>query len=202
MVPQTVNAMYEPSSNSITIPAGILRAPFYNPGACKERNLGGIGSVIAHEISHALDDVGSRFDENGNLDPWWQPEDEVAFSKICKDVETAYSAIEVLPGYPINGKLTLSENLADLAGMSCLLDVAGSGNPRLEELFFGYAAIWRTKASDNYTRIMLQTDTHSPDKIRVNRVLSNFAVFQNFYGIREGDGMYLPKEKQIQIWNR
>ncbi len=202
MVPQTVNAMYDPSSNSITIPSGILRPPFYDPDASRERNLGGIGSVIAHEISHALDDMGSRFDENGNLNPWWQPEDELAFSQICKDVENAYSGIEVLPGHRINGKLTLNENIADLAGMSCLLDVVGSGNPRLEELFLGYASIWRTKATDSYTHLMLQTDTHAPDKIRVNRILSNFEVFQRFYGIQEGDGMYLPKEKQIQIWNR
>ncbi len=202
MVPQTVNAMYEPASNSITIPAGILRSPFYNPNVSRERNLGGIGSVIAHEISHALDDVGSHFDENGNLNPWWQPEDELAFSRICKDVESAYSKIEVLPGYQINGKLTLNENIADLAGMSCLLDVLGSGNPRLEDFFLGYATIWRTKTTDSFTRLMLQTDTHSPDKTRVNRVLSNFDVFQDFYDIRIGDGMYLPKEKQIQIWNR
>ncbi len=202
MVPQTVNAMYDPTSNSITIPAGILRPPFYNPDASREWNLGGIGSVIAHEISHALDDVGSRFDEKGNLNPWWQPKDEISFSQICKDVETEYSSIEILPEHAINGKQTLSENLADLAGMSCLLDVVGSGNPRLQDLFLGYASIWRTKATDTYTLMMLQTDNHSPDKIRVNRVLSNFDAFQNLYGIREGDGMYLPKEKQIQIWNR
>ncbi len=202
IIPQTVNAMYEPSTNSITIPAGIIRPPFYDPNESRERNLGGIGSVIAHEISHALDDVGSRFDENGNLNPWWKAEDKVAFSKICKDVEKAYSAIEPIPGIPINGKLTLSENLADLAGMSCLLDVVGTGNPRLEDLFVGYASIWRNKSTDSYQSIMLQTDKHSPDKIRVNRVLSNFEIFQNFYDIQPGDGMYLPKEKQIQIWNR
>ncbi len=202
MVPQTVNAMYEPSTNSITIPIGILQPPFYQPSASRERNLGGIGSVIAHEISHALDDVGSRFDEKGNLNPWWQPEDEIAFSNICNDVEKAYSSIEPLPGVSINGKLTLSENIADLAGMSCLLDVAGSGNPRLEDLFLGYASIWRTKTTESYTRYLLQTDTHSPDKVRVNRVLSNFDAFQNFYGIRQGDGMFLPENAQIQIWNR
>ena len=202
IVPQTVNAMYEPSTNSITIPAGILRAPFYDPSASRERNLGGIGSVIAHEISHALDDVGSRFDEKGNLNPWRQPEDAIAFSNICNDVELAYSSIEVTPGTYIDGKLTLSENLADLAGMSCLLDVVGTGNPRLNELFTGYASIWRSKSTDSYADLMLQTDQHSPDKFRVNRVLSNFDVFLKFYDIRPGDGMYLPKEKQIQIWNR
>lgn len=202
MVPQTVNAMYEPTTNSITIPLGILRPPFYDPNVSREQNLGGIGSVIAHEISHALDDVGSRFDEKGNLNPWWKPEDKVAFSKICKDVESAYSSISPMPEMNIDGKQTLSENLADLAGMSCLLDVVGTGNPRLEDLFFGYASIWRNKSTDSYKVLMLETDKHSPDKTRVNRVLSNFEIFQDFYDVQPGDGMYLSKEEQIQIWNR
>lgn len=202
IIPQTVNAMYEPSTNSITIPAGIMRPPFYDPRESRERNLGGIGSVIAHEISHALDDVGSRYDENGTLNSWWKPEDKIAFSKICNDVEKAYSSIEPISGTILNGALTLSENLADLAGMSCLLDVVGTGNPRLEDLFIGYATIWRNKSTESYQSAMLQTDKHSPDKIRVNRVLSNFEIFQNFYDIQPGDGMYLPKEQQIQIWNR
>lgn len=202
MLPQTVNAMYEPSGNSITIPAGILRPPFYDARASKERNLGGIGSVIAHEISHAFDAVGAKFDENGNLKNWWQKQDKEAFDRICAQVTKAYDEIEVMPGEYINGKLTLSENLADLAGMTCILDVAGEGNPRLEDLFLGYASVWRIKAEDSYREMMLKIDTHSPDEIRVNRVLSNFDVFTNFYEIQDGDGMYLPKEKKIQIWNR
>lgn len=202
MLPQTVNAMYEPSSNSITIPMGILKEPFYDGDAGKEWNLGAIGSVIAHEISHALDAVGSRFDEKGNLAPWWQPKDEAAFSGICKQVELAYSSIEVLPGIHVNGKATLSENIADLAGMSCILEVAGEGNPRLEDLFLAYASIWRMKATDGYRNRMLMTDTHSPDKVRVNRVLSNHDAFVKYYDLEEGDGMYLPEEERLRIWNR
>ncbi len=202
LVPQTVNAMYEPSTNSITIPAGILREPFYDPNASRERNLGGIGFVIAHEISHSLDDVGSRFDENGNLKSWWTPEDTAAFSSICRDVESAYSSIELFPGQTVDGKLTLNENISDLAGMSCLLDVVGAGNPRLDDLFIGYATIWRNKTTETYATKLLSSDNHSPDKIRVNRVLSNFNIFINYYDVQPGDGMYLPKEKQIQIWNR
>ncbi|MBQ4145222.1 MAG: S-layer homology domain-containing protein, partial [Clostridia bacterium] len=173
MLPQTVNAMYEPSSNSITIPAGILKPPFYDVNVRRERNLGGIGTVIAHEISHALDMVGSKFDEKGNLYDWWKAQDENAFERICKKVERSYGNIEVFDDSYINGSLTLSENLADIAGMACILDVAGEGNQRLDELFEGYATIWRMKAAENYVRMMLTTDTHSPDKIRVNRVLSN-----------------------------
>ncbi len=202
MLPFTVNAMYEPSTNSITIPSGILREPFYNPNASREWNLGGIGSVIAHEISHALDAIGSQFDENGNMNHWWQEEDQKAFAAICQQVENAYGSIEFLPDTYINGKTTLSENMADLAGMACVLDVAGSGNPRLEDLFLGYASIWRILAKDSYYQTMLKTDTHAPDKVRVNRVLSNFDVFLDFYDIQPGDGMYLPQNERIQIWNR
>lgn len=202
MLPQTVNAMYDPTSNSITIPAGILKPPFYDKDASKERNLGGIGTVIAHEISHALDSVGSKFDEKGNLYDWWKAQDEKAFEEICAKVEKSYGDIEVFEDTYINGKLTLSENLADIAGMACILDVVGEGNRRLGDVFEGYAAIWRIKATENYVKMMMTTDTHSPDKIRVNRVLSNFDEFLNYYEIKEGDGMYLPREERVQIWNK
>lgn len=200
MLPQTVNAMYDPSSNSITIPAGILHAPFYDPKASYESNLGGIGTVIAHEISHALDSLGSKFDENGNLKDWWQEEDKKAFDQICQKVVDAYDGIEVLPGMMVNGKQTLGENLADLAGMACVLDIAGADNPRLDDLFTNYAQTWRMKSTETYAKMLLQADNHAPDKVRVNRVMSNFDLFEEFYEIREGDGMYLPETQRIQIW--
>ncbi len=202
MLPQTVNAMYEPSTNSITIPAGMLRAPFYEKRAVRERNLGGIGSVIAHEISHAFDAIGSQFDENGNMRDWWQKQDREAFTQICARTAAAYDAIEVLPGETVNGKATLSENLADIAAMACILDVAGDGNPKLEELFYGYATIWRSKATKTYQNRMLKTDTHAPDEVRVNRVLSNFPEFIDYYRVKEGDGMYLSPKDRLRIWNR
>lgn len=200
MLPQTVNAMYDPSSNSITIPSGILHAPFYDPKASYESNLGGIGTVIAHEISHALDSLGSQFDEKGNLQNWWQEEDKKAFDAICKQVIEAYGQIEALPGVYVNGTQTLGENLADLAGMACVLDIAGKDNPRLNDLFTTYAETWRLVSTELYAKIMLQQDTHAPDKIRVNRVLSNFDIFEEYYDIHEGDGMYLPEDQRIQIW--
>ena len=202
MLPQTVNAMYEPSTNSITIPAGILHAPIYERSASFETNLGGIGTVIAHEISHALDSLGSKFDENGNLRNWWQEKDEKAFEEICERVVDAYNKIEVLPGQYIDGQQTLGENIADIAGMACILDIAGEDNPRLGDLFTSYAIIWRMKADSSYIKMQLQADSHAPDAVRVNRVLSNFDIFENYYDIRMGDGMYLPSEERIQIWNR
>ena len=200
ILPQTVNALYEPSTNSITIPAGILHTPIYDSGDSMEAKLGGIGAVIAHEISHALDELGSRFDENGNLTNWWTKEDRAAFEQICAQVGQAYGKIEVLPGQYINGNLTLSENLADIAGMACVLDIAGKENPRLGELFSSYARAWRTKTSDSYLKLQLMTDSHAPDKVRVNRVLANFDVFADYYGMTEGDGMYIPPEERIRIW--
>ena len=200
ILPQTVNALYEPSTNSITIPAGILHSPIYDSNDSFEGKLGGIGAVIAHEISHALDSLGSQFDENGNLTNWWTAEDKAAFDIICKQVEEAYDKIEVLPGYTINGKLTLGENLADLAGMACVLDIAGENNPRLGELFRSYAAAWRTKTTESYLKLQQMTDSHAADKVRVNRVLANFDAFADFYDLREGDGMYIPPEERIRIW--
>lgn len=200
ILPQTVNSMYEPSTNSITIPAAMLKKPFYDPKASFEANLGGIGAVIAHEISHALDSLGSKFDENGNMNDWWLAEDKEAFAKVCKDVSDEYSKIEFLPGYFVNGEQTLNENLADLAGMACILDIAGKDNPRLGNLFENYAVCWRIKSTDEYKKGMLKVDPHSPDKVRVNRVLSNYDEFHNYFGVMDGDGMYLPKERRIKIW--
>ncbi len=200
ILPQTVNSMYEPSTNSITIPAAMLKKPFYDPKASYETNLGGIGAVIAHEISHALDSVGSRFDENGNMKDWWLPEDKEAFDEICKKVTEEYNKIEFIPGGYVNGKLTLNENLADLAGMACILDIAGKDNPRLLNLFENYAVCWRIRSTDEYKKGMLKVDSHSPDKVRVNRVLSNYDEFHGLFGVIEGDGMYLPEERRIKIW--
>ena len=200
MLPQTVNAMYEPISNSITIPAGILHAPMYDRGASFETNLGGIGTVIAHEVSHALDSMGAKFDEDGNMRNWWNDRDKNAFDGICREVINAYDKIEVLPGRYIDGSKTLGENLADIAGMECILKLAGENNPRLGDIFKNYATIWRMKSDDSYIQMQLENDTHSPDKVRVNRVLSNFGEFERHYKIEKDDIMYLPAEERIRIW--
>ncbi len=197
--PQTVNAMYDPISNSITIPAGILQPPYFDPSAEFEENLGGIGSVIAHEISHAFDSIGAQFDHKGNLFGWWTETDYVAFEQVCSKVVAEYDEIKTPQGN-IDGKLTLDENLADLAGMSCILSLAGADNPNLDKLFTAYARVWRTKTTPEYDSLMLRTDEHSPSNVRVNRVLSNFDEFVKTYGIIEGDGMYLPEENRINIW--
>ncbi len=198
--PQTVNAMYDPVSNSITIPAGILRAPYFKSGADFEENLGGIGTVIAHEISHAFDLTGSQFDANGNLSDWWTEADRRAFNEICKRVAAEYDGIKSGDGV-VDGGLTVNENIADLAGMSCIVSLASRNGLNLEKVFRSYAKIWRTKMTPEYESTMLKGDSHSPAKVRVNRVLSNFEEFYTCFGVLEGDGMYIPEQKRIDVWD-
>ena len=197
--PQTTNAMYDPIANSITIPAGILQPPFFDASAEFEENLGGIGTVIAHEISHAFDSRGAQFDENGNLSNWWTEEDYNEFKTLCENIVAQYDGIVTEAG-ETDGKLTLDENLADLAGMSCILSLAGADNANLGVLFENYARIWRVKNDKNYAEFLLNTDEHSPAKIRVNRVLSNFSEFTDFYDVIDGDGMFIPEEERINVW--
>lgn len=197
--PQTVNAMYDPIANSITIPAGLLQAPFFDASAEIEENLGGIGTVIAHEISHAFDSRGAQFDENGNLFNWWTDEDYSAFKSLCQNIVLQYDGVCTEAG-EVDGELTLDENLADLAGMSCILSLAGADNANLGKLFENYARIWRTKIDEDYAEFLINTDEHSPAKIRVNQVLSNFGEFTGFYGIIDGDGMFIPEGERINVW--
>ena len=198
--PQTVNALYDPVSNSITIPAGILQSPYFESSSSFEENLGGIGSVIAHEISHAFDATGSQFDEDGNLIGWWTAQDAAAFDAVCQKIVEAYDGI-TYNGKNIDGTLTMNENLADVAGMSCIISLAGKDNPRLDVLFKSYAEIWRTQTTASYADMLLKNDNHAPAKVRVNRVLSNFDAFLDYYNIIEGDGMYIPEDMRIRIYD-
>ncbi len=199
LYPHTTNAMYDPIANSITIPAGLLQAPFFDASAEFEENLGGIGTVIAHEISHAFDSRGAQFDENGNLLNWWTDEDYNAFKTLCENIVSQYDGIKTEAG-EVDGELTLDENLADLAGMSCILSLAGADNANFGILFENYARIWRVKTNEQYAEFLLNTDEHSPAKIRVNRVLSNFSEFTDFYDVIDGDGMFIPEEERINVW--
>ena len=200
MLPQTVNAYYDTTTNSIVLPAGILQPPFYNPNASYEANLGGVGRIIAHEITHAFDNVGSQFDQDGNLEDWWSAEDFQAFDEACQAFVDAYNQIEVQPGFYVDGARTLSENIADMGAMACILDLAGADNPNLGDLFESYAISWRSKSTDAYAQMKLATDDHAPDKVRTNFVLSNFKAFLDYYGIEEGDPMYRAPEDRLSLW--
>lgn len=212
MSPQTVNAYFNPFNNEIVFPAAILQPPFYDYLADEAVNYGGIGAVIGHEISHAFDDSGSRFDANGNLVNWWTEADLEKFTERGNKLADQYSAIEVLDSVFINGKFTLGENIGDLGGLLGAYDglqkfFAENGRPENidgftpeQRFFMSWATVWRTKQTDEYSRRQVQTDPHSPGRYRATQPLLNIDAFYEAFGIKEGDGMYLKPEDRVRIW--
>lgn len=199
--PQTVNAFYSATENSIIIPGGIIQGHFYDVNAPKEVNLGGIGVIIGHEISHAFDNTGAQYDSDGNLNNWWTEEDYKEFMQKTQKVANFYSQIEAMPGEKLDGNLTVGENIADIGGVSCLLDILGEMNNANYKAFFeSYAVTWRQITTKEYATYALIIDVHSPNKVRVNAVLPQFQKFYDTYGITEKDGMYVKPGDRIGIW--
>ena len=201
MYPYTVNACYSPTSNDITFPAAILQAPLYDTKASYEANLGGIGYIIAHEITHAFDNNGAKFDENGNASDWWTKKDYENFTKLCDKVKEFYNGAEAVPGVPVSGELTLSENIADLGAVKCITEVAAMRqNPDYKALYTQIAKSWAATTSREVYKYTSQTDVHSPDKLRVNRTIVNCEEFYKAFGITPEDGMYVAPEDRVEIW--
>lgn len=212
MPPQTVNAYFNPLNNEIVFPAAILQPPFYNYTADEAVNYGGIGAVIGHEISHAFDDSGARFDGDGNVNNWWTPEDLEKFEKRGKALADQYSAIEVLDSVYVNGPFTLGENIGDLGGVLGAYDglqlyFKENGRPddidgfTAEQRFFmSWATVWRTLMREDALRTQIKTDPHSPGNIRATQPLKNIDAFYEAFDIKEGDAMYLEPEKRVRIW--
>lgn len=201
MYPFTVNACYSATQNDITFPAAILQAPMYDVNAPYEQNLGGIGYIIAHEITHAFDNNGAKFDENGNAADWWTQEDYEAFHQLCDEMIAFYDGQEGVPGIPMNGTLTLSENVADQGAAACITEiVAGLENPDFKALYTSMANCWAATASREYCQYAAQADVHSTEKLRVNRVVVNCGAFYEAFDIDEDDGMWVAPEDRIQIW--
>lgn len=197
----TVNAYYNPTNNEIVFPAGILQAPFYDKNASIEKNLGGIGAVIGHELTHAFDNTGAQFDETGKLKNWWSNKDYEEFTSRSKKISDYYSKIEISDGKFINGPLTVGENISDLGGVACILDMANKlEKPNLEDLFENYANVWKEVSTDEMKEYLLNNDPHAPKRIRVNGVLSQFDDFYKTYNIKEGDKMYIKPEDRVGIW--
>lgn len=197
--PQTVNAFYSPTNNSIMILAGILQSPIYSIDASPEENAGGIGTIIAHEITHAFDNNGAKFDADGNFANWWQESDFQKFNELTKKAVAYYNTYEI-KGYPINGTLTLSENIADLGAVSCITEYALKKGYDLSKVYTAYGKIWATKKTDASEISAILNDTHSPAKIRVNAVLSAIDDFYTTYDIKETDGMYKEPSIRPSIW--
>ena len=213
MLPQTVNAYYNPGTNEICFPAGILQPPFFAPEADPAENYGGIGAVIGHEIGHGFDDQGSEYDERGNLHEWWTPEDKAAFRERSDTLVAQYDAFEPrdLPGEHVNGSLTVGENIGDLGGLSIAhlahrIATAGTtaepvdGYTPEQRLFLSWGAIWQSKARPETVQQRLATDPHSPNEFRCNQIVKNVDAFHTAFGVTEDDGLWMPEEQRVKIW--
>ena len=212
MSPQTVNAYFNPLNNEIVFPAAILQPPFYDYLADEAVNYGGIGAVIGHEISHAFDDSGSRFDGDGNLVNWWSEEDLEKFTQRGQALVDQYSQIEVMDGLFINGEFTLGENIGDLGGLLGAYDglqMFFKENDRPEDIdgftaeqrfFMSWATIWRTLIRDDELRTRIKTDPHAPGQYRATQPLLNIDAFYQAFDIKEGDAMWLAPENRVKIW--
>jgi predicted metalloendopeptidase len=210
--PQTVNAYYNPTYNEIVFPAAILQPPFFDFTADAAVNYGGIGGVIGHEISHGFDDSGADYDADGNLVNWWTEKDLNKFNSLGDKLAAQYSAIEVLENTFINGKFTLGENIGDLGGIHAAFDALAlrhqdNGKPEAidgfsaeERFFLSWGTIWRVKIRDEALKNQVRTDPHSPGYNRAMQTLKNMDAFYTTFDVKEGDGMYLPKEDRIYIW--
>lgn len=211
MTPQTVNACYDPSRNEIMFPAAILQPPFFDIAADDAVNYGAIGAVIGHEISHGFDDQGSKFDGDGVLRNWWSAADRRAFDAIGNQLVAQYEAYEPLPGRRLDGRLTLGENIADLAGLQIAYkayqrSLQGqpapviNGDDGAKHFFLGWAQAWREKVREERSLQLLSTDPHSPAEFRANGAALNHDGFHSAFGTESGDGMYKPSKERIRIW--
>ncbi len=211
MTPQTVNAYYSPTKNEIVFPAAILQAPFFSADTAAPLNYGGIGAVIGHEISHAFDDQGSRYDGDGNLNNWWTDEDREAFEKLTTQLVKQYDGYEPLPGKFVKGDFTLGENIADLSGLEIShramsfelegkdpIEVAGWNQDQL--FFVGWSRVWARKYRDAEMMKRLLTDPHSPSAYRANGPVTNIDAFYKAFNLKPGDRLYKEEDERIKIW--
>lgn len=195
-----VNACYDPSRNDITFPAAILQAPFYSLDQTSSQNFGGIGAVIAHEISHAFDNNGAQFDEYGNMNNWWTDEDYAKFKKLTQSMIDEFEGIPYA-GHKVNGKLVVSENVADVGGLRCALEAAKSESDfDVKAFFINWARVWRNKSTQQLTEMFLSIDVHAPAPLRANVQAQNMDEFYDAFDVTEKDGMWIDKDKRVNIW--
>ena len=195
-----VNACYDPFVNDITFPAAILQAPFYSIKQTRSENLGGIGAVIGHEISHAFDSNGAKCDENGNINNWWTKEDNKRFNKKINAMVKQFDGIE-LPWGKVNGKFIVSENMADNGGMAVTLEIMSkTPNASYEEYFYNWARIWCLKAKPEFLQLLLNLDVHGPCILRANIPPRNFKEWYETFNVKKSDKMYITPSKRVVIW--
>lgn len=214
MSANTVNAYYSPTGNEIVFPAGILQFPFYDykdlgPGS----NFGGIGAVIGHEITHGFDVSGANFDGDGNVKDWWSKEDKKKFDTVTEKLAEQFSGYSVAPNVNVNGKFTLTENIADLGGVNIAFDalqlylkdhpeknIKENGYTQNELFFMNFGRIWRQKATEEYLKNLVKSDPHSPNYFRVNGLLINIDAFHDTFKTKKGDKLYKEPKDRIKIW--
>ncbi|MDQ3908757.1 MAG: M13 family metallopeptidase, partial [Acidobacteriota bacterium] len=208
MTPQTVNAVNLPLQNALNFPAAILNPPFFDAQADPALNYGGIGAVNGHEISHSFDDQGSQFDAQGRLLNWWTPEDFAHFRAAADRLAAQYDAYEPLPGLHVNGKLTLSENIADVAGISASYDAYHAAYPKAglsqgftpdQRFFLSFAQVWRGKTRPEAMRVQLMTNGHSPEEFRADTV-RNIDAWYAAFDVQPGQKLYLAPDARVRVW--
>ncbi|MCM6776046.1 M13 family metallopeptidase [Nocardia sp. CDC159] len=209
MSPQTVNAYYEATSNSINFPAAILQAPFFDKDAESAVNYGAIGAIIGHEIGHGFDDQGSKYDGEGNRRDWWTTQDREAFDAKTKQVIAQYNALvpEGLdPGQHVNGELTVGENLADLRGLQIALAAFrieekknGRDNLDYTPMFQAWGRNWREKQTEQNLEQQVANDPHSPNEFRCNQVVRNLPEFYSTFGVKDTDKLFLPEDQRVSL---
>lgn len=211
MTPQTVNAYYNPTTNEICFPAGILQPPFFNPDADDAVNYGAIGVVISHEMTHGFDDQGRLFDKDGNMNNWWAKEDEQAFNAKTAKLVEQFNSVEVLPGVFANGAATLGENIADQGGLRIAFTAMQNsfegkipepidGFSAEQRFYLAYATVWAQNITDEEIQRRTLIDVHSLGKNRVNVSVRNLDTFFSAFGIKEGDAMWRPESERVIIW--
>ena len=211
MTPQTVNAYYNSVNNEIVFPAAILQAPFFHPDADPAINYGGIGGVIGHEIGHGFDDQGRKSDGDGVLRDWWTAEDAAKFNAQADRLGAQYSAFEPFPGMHVNGKLTMGENIGDMAGLTLGLEayhlsLKGQPAPVLDgftgdqRIYLGWAQVWRGKSRDDALKQQIASDPHSPGYYRVNGTIRNQPGWYSAFDVKPGDKLYVAPEDRVKIW--
>lgn len=211
MTPQTVNAYYNPTTNEICFPAGILQIPFFDPTADDAFNYGAIGVVIGHEMTHGFDDQGRHYDKTGNMTDWWTKEDGENFNKRAEGYADFFSKIKVLPDLNANGKFTLGENLADHGGLQvafCAFKKATANAPLRvidgltpeQRFFLAYAGVWAGNITEAEIRNRTKSDPHALGEWRVNGALPHIDMWYDAFNVKQGDKMYLPKEQRLQLW--
>lgn len=211
MTPQTVNAYYNPTTNEICFPAGILQRPFFDAKADAAFNYGAIGVVIGHEMTHGFDDQGRQYDADGNLHDWWTAHDAKGFEERANLYTEFFNAIEVLPGLHCNGKFTLGENLADHGGLMVSFNAfknatakkplkSKDGFTPAQRFFLAYAGVWGQNITEQEIRNRVKRDPHSIGEWRVNGALPHIDAWYEAFGVKKGDKMFIPESERLQLW--